>query len=249
MIRRFVALGVVPVMAGLGVAVAAPAGAASTSGKHVSHQTMARAVARMHPHAAGTLNGTCSLVVPSTIHLMEDSDFVDFDVSGDCASREDLSAAWYAGGPTFLESPYEVLIDHDSGDFSSMDSVGVFTWKGWFAFDDAQHTYTQNSPKTTVKVGSWAGLQTVRSGSKVTINTRAVRYATSYGENVPWAGATGLIQYRTKGSSTWNGLKNVKTDSAGAFSYSYTMSATRDYRAVYAEQPTIWGTTSPTSTR
>lgn len=200
--------------------------------------------------AVGTPYGTCKLVVSSTIRLTQDDSAYDATLTGGCALHDGISAAWYAGGNTFLTSVYQVVFDHGNAEASSsLTHVGVVTWKGWFAFDDQGHTYTQNSPVTTVKVGSWAGLQTSRSGSKVTINTRAVRYAYSLDENVPWASETGVIQYRSKGGSTWTDLKDFTTNSAGATTYSYTTSAIRDYRAVYTEQPYIFGATSPTSQR
>lgn len=252
MIRRLAALGALPVIAGLGVAVSAPAGAAG-AGTHpirrVSHQTMVRDATRIHPAATGSPYGTCKLVVPSTIRLSTDFSVFDISLTGGCALHDGISAAWYAGGDSYLESPLQVMFDHDSGMFSEGDTVGVVTWKGWFAFDDQGHIYTQNAPQTSIKVGSWAGLQTSRSGNKVTINTRAVRFATSLYKNIPWAGETGVIQYRPKGASTWSGLKDFTTDTAGAASYTYTASATRDYRAVYTEQQYIWGATSPTSQR
>ena len=178
--------------------------------------------------------------MPSTIRLSQAGYFGSISLTGGCALHHRVSAACYAGGDSYLNSSLSVLFDHDGGEFSmDMSAVGIMTWKGWFAFDDQGHTYTQNAPVTTVKVGSWAGLQTARSGSKVTINTRAVRYATSYGYNIPWANETGVIQYRPKGGTTWTNLKDFTTNSAGATTYSYSTSATRDYRAVYTEQPYI----------
>ena len=255
MIRRLAALGAVPAIAALGVAVTAPAGAASTTRTvhHVSRQAMVRQIARVHPATSGTPYGTCKLVVPASIRLTSDFASGPSDMpslTGGCVLHGVVTASWYAGGDNVSDAAYVVLFDTDIVDESEdLAYVGVMTWKGRFAFDDQGHTYVQNAPVTTVKVGSWAGLQTARSGSKVTINTRAVRYAYSVDKNIPWAGETGVIQYRAKGASTWTNLKDFTTNSAGATSYTYTSSATRDYRAVYGEQPYIWGTTSPTSQR
>ena len=253
MIRRLAALGAVPVIAALGVAMTAPAGAATTTRTvhHVSRQAMIRDLARIHPAASGTPYGTCKLVVPTTIRLSNDpNSWVMPSLTGGCALRSGVTASWYAGGDNASDAAYTVLFDLNYSDTgANLGYVGVMTWKGRFAFDDQGHTYTQNAPVTTVKVGSWAGLQTARSGSKVTINTRAVRYATSYGYNIPWASETGVIQYRAKGGTTWTNLKDFTTNSAGATTYSYSASAVRDYRALYTEQPYIWGATTPTSQR
>ena len=251
--RRLAALGAVPAIAALGVAAAAPAGAATRTVHHVSRQAMIRDIARIHPTASGTAYGTCKLVVPTAIRLTSDYEGGPLNMpslTGGCALHSGVTASWYAGGDNVSDAAYVVLFDVGFIDGSEDPSyLGALTWKGRFAFDDQGHTYTQNSPVTTVKVGSWAGLQTARSGNKVTINTRAVRYATSYDDNIPWAGETGLIQYRATGASTWTNLKSFTTNTAGATSYTYTSTATRDYRAVYTEQPYIWGATSPTSQR
>ena len=250
MYRRLAALSALPVIAGLGVAVTAPAGAATTTPRRTSHRALLQDAARLHQAATGTPYGTCKLVVPSAIHLSTDAFVNGVTLTGGCALHGGISAAWYAGGDTYLDSPLAVLFDHDNTEFSEdLGTVGVVTWKGWFAFDDQQHTYTQNAPQTTIKVGSWAGLQTSRSGGKVTVNTRAVRFATSLYRNIPWAGETGVIQYRAKGGVNWTDLKSFTTDAAGAVSYSYATPATRDYRAVYYEQTYVWGATSPTSQR
>ena len=251
MIRRLTALGAVAIIAALGVAITAPAGAATTTKTvhHVDRQAIIRDIARIHPATSTAPYGTCKLVVPSTIRLDRAGYFGYIGLTGGCALHPGISAAWFAGGDTFTGSNYTVLFDHDDAFLGGNDTLGVLSWKGWFAFDDQGHTYTQDTPQTTIKVGSWAGLQTSRSGSKVTINTRAVRYATSLDKNIPWAGETGVIQYRPKGGTAWTSLKSFSTNSAGATSYSYTSTATRDYRAVYTEQPYIWGATSPTSQR
>ncbi|MBO1754045.1 hypothetical protein [Allobranchiibius sp. CTAmp26] len=253
MIRRLTALGAVPAIAALGVAVTVPASAATSTRTvhHVSRQAMIRDLARVHPATSGTPYGTCKLVVPSTIRLTSSPDMSSLpSLTGGCVLHGVVTASWYAGGDNVSDAAYVVLFDTNIIDESeNLAYVGVMTWKGRFAFDDQGHTYTQNSPVTTVKVGSWAGLQTSRSGNKVTINTRAVRYAYSLDKNIPWASETGVIQYRAKGASTWTNLKDFTTNSAGATSYSYTSTATRDYRAVYTEQPYIFGVISPTSQR
>lgn len=256
MVRRLAAWGVAPVIAAVGMAVAAPAQAASTdtTAHRVSRQALLRQVATVQPPAtSGTPYGTCKLVVPATIRLTSDpmSSMPSWpSLTGGCSLHDGVTASWYAGGDSPSTAAYLALFDLGNFDgYADMDFVGTMTWKGRFAFDEQGHTYLQNSPVTTVKVGSWAGLQTSRAGSKVTINTRAVRYATSYGRNIPWAGETGVIQYRDKGTNTWTDLTSFTTNSAGATSYSYTSTATRDYRAVYAEQRYVWGTTSPISQR
>jgi len=49
---------------------------------------------------------------------------------------------------------------------------------------------------------------------------------------------------RALGSSTWTSLKYVYPDSAGKDTYTYTSSATRDYRMVFGDTSVVWGHTS-----
>ncbi|UIJ33960.1 hypothetical protein [Allobranchiibius sp. GilTou73] len=252
MIRRLAVLGALPAIVELGIATgASPAQAAPTPSPAAYRATVLRAAAKMQPHAAGSSYGTCSLVPPARVRVVQQFALFNNRLTGGCVLHNGPSAIWYIGD-SLGQSISSVLFDHETSGVAPLFAetpLGQQTWKGWIAFDAEGHNYTQNTPTTTFKVGSWAGLQTSRSGSKVTIDTRAVRYATSLDYNIPWANETGVIQYRAKGGSAWTSLKSFTTNSAGATSYSYTSTATRDYRAVYTEQSTIWGATSPTSQR
>lgn len=195
--------------------------------------------------------GSCSLVVPATARVVQDYFQLPVRVTGGCAISDLPWAAWIIGSS---DDPRDFIVF--SGERSSVwelfndTPLGVRTWRPDGAFNNPfTAQYTQNSPTTTVKVGSWASLTASRSGSKVTINTRAVRYATSLDRNIAWAGNPVTIQYRAKGASTWNTLRNATTNSAGAVQYSYTTSATREYRAVYAGTPYIWEATTPVASR
>lgn len=44
-------------------------------------------------------------------------------------------------------------------------------------------------------------------------------------------------------------LKSVSTNSAGQYSYTYTVSVIRDYRVVFPSTPVIWGSTSKLAQR
>ncbi|AKU17595.1 hypothetical protein VV02_19995 [Luteipulveratus mongoliensis] len=195
--------------------------------------------------------GSCYLVVPATARVVQPYSPIAIRLTGGCAISDRPNAAWTVGPD---DRAYDfAYFDHArTGTWNLFvdTPLGKRTWKGNFAYTyDETAQYTQNAPVTTVKVGSWAGLSTSRSGSKVTINTRTVRYSTSYQQPIAWAGATGWIQFKAKGASTWKTIKNVTTNSSGTYAYSYTNSGTGDYRVVYAEAAYIWGATSPISNR
>ncbi|MDE9367309.1 hypothetical protein PZ938_16940 [Luteipulveratus sp. YIM 133132] len=261
MLRSARALALSAVIAtGLGAAVAPHAVADSGDSKRVHAKTLRSKVAHVVGPEGGPVIGSCSLVVPSTARVVNDWQSIPVRVTGGCAISDTPIAAWYVGS---YDAPSDFIF---FGDFSDSGEVygsrtstwdvfdntqlGRRTWQDDFAFTgDQTAQYTQNNPVTTVKVGSWAALSTTRSGSKVTINTRVSRYSTAYHKPIAWAGATGTIQFRAAGTSTWKGLKYATANSAGTYSYSYINSAKGDYRVVYNTTPYIWDATSASSTR
>ena len=250
MSRRLTAIAAVPVIAAVGVAMAAPAGASPL--RHSNQQPWLRAAAaHVRPSVAVAPSGTCNLVVPATARLGKFETDIPTSVTGDCASRNGLKALWYTG-PSLNYSDNGVTFEGSSTSTWPMffdTDLGTRTWNGWVAVDGDNEVFTQNAPTTIIKVSSYAGLSTSRANGKTTLNTRVIRYATSLDENIPYAGETGVIQYRAVGGSAWTGLKDVVANSSGTYSFTYTTSQTREYRVVYKETSNIWGTTSATSTR
>ncbi len=250
--RRYVAVGALPIIAGLGIAMAVPAQASASHDRTPA----ARNAAKLKAHVGGASSyyGSCNLVAPTTARVIKGNSSLPVSVTGGCALHPMDFAVWELSGAV---QDSEVAFDtvffigsyRTTWDTSNLSPLGTRAWVGYGAADTNDHEYSQNAPKTTTKVGSWAGLQTKRSGNKITLDSRAVRFATSLDYNIPWAGQGATIQYRTVGSSIWTNLKLATTDSRGAISYSYTTTATRDYRVIYNEAAYIWGATSPTSRR
>ncbi len=254
MIRRLAAAAAVPMIAGLGVALAAPAhaDAGSNSKKNVHSKTFQRGAAKVQAGSPTiSFYGSCRLIVPRTARVVQDFYEVPVRVTGGCALHPGPTAIWYIGR-NFMDSTDGIFFDDaksSTWDLYNDTPLGTPTWTGLGAVDDNDNFYSQDAPRTTVKVGSWAGLQTKRSGNTITIDSRAVRYATSLDYTIPWAGQGATIQYRTIGSSIWTNLKLATTNPKGAITYNYTTTAKRDYRVRYNEAAYIWGATSPTSRR
>ncbi|MEO8850286.1 MAG: hypothetical protein ABI360_01025 [Allobranchiibius sp.] len=259
MFRRRTAIAVAPLIAALAVAVAAPASASPGQGNN--HRSLMRTAAKINTSGVGGAYGTCSLVVPAKVKVQENFFAVPVRTTGGCTLHPGLKAIWYVGQDlpssnegVLFENTYRsdwLVIGSTFGDSYETISptpLGTRTWRGFAAVDAQNHSYTQNAPQTTLKVASYAGLSASRANGRTTLNTRTVRYATSLDRNIAYAGETGAIQYRPVGGSAWTGLKNVVTNSRGAYSYTYSTSQTREYRVVYDEQAYIWGTTSPTRT-
>lgn len=232
----------------LGAVAGAPAHAAD-AGHHRSF-TKERASIRAHLSKDAKPYGTCSLVVPSAVRVVRSGTAVPVRLSGGCTLRPDVLAGWYIGD---YEDPSDYIFfgEASSGYWQvfAFTPLGVRTWIPDAAVDTDDHLYLQNSPRTTVKVGSWAGAWTSRKGANVTINTQVRRYSTGSDVIFPWASEIGVIQSRPAGGTSWTNLKQVKTNSSGRASYTFTSSTKRDYRVVYNEAAYIWGATSPTVTR
>ncbi len=253
MFHRRTAIAAAPLIAGLAVGVAAPASAASGSG--TDHRAVMRAASQMKTNSTGAAYGSCSLVVPARVNVQKKYTEVPVSATGGCALHTGFKGIWYVG-PSLavsadsvlfsnsLRSTWDVTVGTQIGDTLPETPLGTRTWKGWAAIDGNNNSYTQNVPQTTVKVASYAGLRASRANGKTTLDARVVRYATSYYRNIPYAGETGIIQYRPVGGSAWTGLKNIVADSQGKSSYTYSTSQTREYRVAYNETTYIWGTDS-----
>ena len=123
--------------------------------------------------------------------------------------------------------------------------MGPRTWRGDLAVDDRSQTVPQYTAHTDIRLSSYGRVAVTRSGSRVTVKSTAMRYWQGGSKFIGWSGARGQIQWRTPGSSTWHGLKEVYSNSSGTYSYTYATSAVRDYRVVLRAVPTIWESTSP----
>jgi hypothetical protein len=165
-----------------------------------------------------------------------------------CAAAGVVDAAWLADHPTAgvvngavfeggARSGVVVLVD-------SM-PLGRWNWQPAGAYDAADKPIMQYSPYTDVRLASSGRVTPTRSGSRVTLRTSAVRYWQGGSKFIGWAGARGQLQYRAPGTTTWHGLKEVFSDAAGRYSYTYTTKAARDYRVVLRSTGYIWESVSP----
>ena len=202
-------------------------------------------------HAAGSGNqpgtiGTCKLVVPRAVRVVQPDQAIPVSVTGGCALRPGPQAEWYSSRG-YGES---IVFDNTKRTYWSMNDqakLGFRTWYGEGAFDPSTgDNYSANKPITDVKVGSWAGLHATKSGSTLTLNVRAVRYATSYHRNIPWAGEVGHVQYKSAAGNTWYVGQQVTIGSDGNATTTVTSDGMTDYRVVFGDQDYIWGATSPT---
>lgn len=178
---------------------------------------------------------------------------------GDCTEDQQYFTLWWqasgAGGVSEAHIVFETeycgnpLLREAGLRFRTPPPVGMLKFTGTGTSQCDGSDILTNSPTIDVRAKSWGYVAASRSGGKVHLTVRALRYWTSTQANGNWMGASGVIQYRDAGSSTWRSLKNVSTDSAGRDSYVYTTTARRSYRVLFPNATFIWGSVSePTST-
>jgi hypothetical protein len=200
---------------------------------------------------AASAAGACSLYVPSRLSISQPYQAVTLRLGSNCTAAGVVSASWTAYHPTqgleafasFDNTQSDIVNLYDSA------SLGRWNWQPDWAHDAAYNDVYQYSPYTDVRLGSYGRVTATRSGSRVTVRTTAARYWQSGSRFIGWADARGQIQYRTPGSTTWRGLKEVYSSPSGTYSYTYPTTATRDYRVVLRSTGTIWGSTSPVARR
>lgn len=200
-------------------------------------------------HASAAVIGSCRVSVPSQIRISGPYQHVTAKLDGGCALPDrvgNTGAAWTgytsSGASEFLYFDGAASDDLDLYDWNT--TLGVMSWRPEGAYERVNYDeYTQNAPKTEIRLGSWTALKASRSGSKVTFSGNGVRYSATYQQNLPWE-TVATISYRNVGSSTWVNLKSLKV--RGSFTWTTTSSRARDYRVYYAGTPQIWPSTSGT---
>jgi hypothetical protein len=206
------------------------------------------------PSTPAQAAGSCNLVAPARWVVASPYRKAVLSVSAGCAAKPVGVAAWElfnpsrgAVGVTALDSKTPTPMEIEW--FDDIIRVGVFTWRGGLCLDGAYLPCAQNAPTTDVRVGGWAGLTAVRSGSAVTVSTSSARYAYSVHKFVPWGGIRGTVQTRTSSTAPWVNLKWVYPGATGKTSFRYASSTVRDYRVVFPTASMIWGATSKTVRR
>jgi hypothetical protein len=197
-----------------------------------------------------TAAGTCSLYVPSRVSMGQPYRGITVRLGPNCAAAGVVWADWDGYHPT--QGLEEILLfDHTSSETWNLydwQPIGRWQWRPDGAWDSNYTDVYQYGPYyTDIRLASYGRVTATRYGSKINVRTSAARYWQGGSKFIGWSGARGQIQWRTPGTTTWHGLKEVYSSSSGTYSYTYTTSAVRDYRVVLynATNNTIWGSTSP----
>ena len=225
MIRRTLAAGV----AAIGIAALLPL---TASAKTPGPVTMPKsAVAK--PGAAAA--GTCYLSVPSRIAIGRPYIGLPAKLSGNCTAPGSISG-WNLYHPSkgAVDGLLFDGINSQTWDVYSDYPIGAMTWRGFGALDAADNPLTQNAPVSTVKLAAGAWISSSRTADVVTLKGTSLLYSVSNNTYFKRS-AGGVFQFREIGSTTWQTLKSVWTNSKGEVTLSYRFSKTRDYRfALYS---------------
>jgi hypothetical protein len=197
---------------------------------------------------AASAAGTCSMYVPSRFSIGQPYRAITVPQGPNCAAAGVVDAAWIAYHPT--EGPVNGALYENKARSTPVDlydtmPIGRWTWRPQGAYDANSNDVYQYTTYTDVRLASYGRVTPTRSGTRVNVKTTAMRYWQGGSKFIGWSGARGQIQYRTPGTTTWHALKEVYSTSTGAYSYTYTTSAARDYRVVFGATSTIWESTSP----
>lgn len=200
---------------------------------------------------AAHAEGSCSLYVVSKFYVSQPYRSIPVTQGPNCASAGVVDAAWTAFHPSTPTSvvTFPNAARSDTVDLYDSVPLGRWTWRPGYAYDANNNPVFQYSPVTEVRLGSYGRVTATRAGARVTLKTTAMRYWSSGNKFIGFSAAVGQIQYRTPGTTTWRGLKDVYSTSTGTYSYTYTFAAARDYRLALNGTSQIWNSISPTVRR
>jgi hypothetical protein len=205
-------------------------------------------VAASPAHAAGS----CGVTVSSRIVMDAPYKKVPVTYGSDCVANEAF-ASWqithsYYGAEGFL------LYDYAAGD-DRFDYFELYDWQPLGGYTlDAQSAYsqadysdlTQNSPATTIKLGTRVALQVTRSGGRAYFRTTTSAYSPARDAFARYPNAKVAVQYKSCATCAWATLRLGYTDSAAAWSFSIASTKKFYFRSVLYSGPKTWDAQGPT---
>jgi hypothetical protein len=197
---------------------------------------------------AASADGTCSLYVLTKFSITQPHRAVTVNQGPNCAAAGIVNAAWTAHHPSAGAASVVIFpggARSDTVDLTDDLPLGLWNWRPGYAYDANDNDVFQYSPYTDVRLGSYGQVTVTHTGSRVDLRTTAMRYWAGGDRFIGWSGARGQLQYRTPGTTTWRGLKDVYSNSGGLYGYTYATTAVRDYRLVLIASSQIWGSSSP----
>jgi hypothetical protein len=198
--------------------------------------------------APDTSIASCTLSAPTRVAIGKPSVLLPLRISGACAQTGG-QAVWDLDYPG-PDSQQHGFIGTDGGiwPFNDEMPVGQYVWRTQFAYDPSGNTLSQNTVTSTAKLAAGAWISSKRVGDVVTLNGTSLLYSVTTNSYFKRS-ASGVFQFRERGTSTWKNLKSVTTNSSGQVTMAYRYSKTRDYRFALYSTSISWDLGSAVTTR
>jgi hypothetical protein len=198
--------------------------------------------------APDTSTASCTLSAPTRVAIGKPSVVLPLRISGACAQT---------GGGAVWDLDYPGPASQQVGFFGTNAGtwlfddempVGQYVWRTQFANDPSGNNLSQNTVTSTAKLAAGAWISSKRVGDVVTLNGTSLLYSVTTNSYFKRS-ASGVFQFRERGTSTWKNLKSVTTNSVGQVTMAYRYSKTRDYRFALYSTSISWDLGSAVTTR
>jgi hypothetical protein len=232
--------------AAVGIAALLPLAASAEAGPLMPKEVGVSAEARA--------DGVCNLSVPARVAIGRKELNLYGTVTGDC-NRPGNVSIWYLMHPASTKPVNGVLFDARDPEYgngrwevSRYHTIGAMNFVGATSGNLDGAAYTQNKVPVTVKLAAGAWISSSRKADVVTLKGTSLLYSVA-DDNYFKRSAGGVFQFREKGSTTWQTLKSVYTNSKGEVTLSYRYSKVRDYRFSLYSTAISWDLGSAVTTR
>ena len=192
--------------------------------------------------SAAAATGHCSIVVPSKVTIDQPYRGVATRLASNCQAVGVTFAAWDFVHPS-QGFQHIALFDGtttDTWDVYDLYPTGTYTVRpSLVQTDDYRDVVTQNTTKTTVKLGARLTATAARANGKLTLSTTAKVYSPWTETWAPRAGAKVSLMRKAPGSATWTWVKSATATSTGRVSLSVVPN-TGHYRLQIGETASVW---------
>lgn len=203
----------------------------------------AAAALSLVPSPAAHAAGSCTLNAPARVSIGQPYTEIPLSLAANCIAAGVDLAAWDLIHPTQGPKDFTYFDGTTTETWAvyDYDTLGPMRWTPSGAWDGEFNEVAQSTNWVDTRVASWASLAGGRSGSTVSFTISLARYSGGYHKYIPWSAKVGSVQYRPKGTSTWNHLTFVKTNSAGKAYITRTLASTHEFRVQFPSETYIWG--------
>lgn len=187
----------------------------------------------------------CSIVVPSKVTIDQPYRGLTPRLSSNCRAAGVAYASWDFVHPRegFQHIAIFDGVTTDPWDVNDWDPTGVYTVRPSTAYDADYGSVSQNTTKTTVKLGARLTATAKRANGKLTLSTTAKVYSPRTETWAPRSRAKVSLMRKAPGAATWTWVKSATATSTGRVSLSVAPKAGM-YRLQVRETASVWAVSS-----